>query len=441
MKWFVLAVVTIWFPFVAPCCRAQEVARPSAADDWPCFRGPGRLGVSPDKNLPREWSDTKNIVWKTPLPGAGASSPITWGNHIYLTCYSGYGLSRESPGDYRNLNRHVVCLSRKDGKIVWEDAFLNTAPEDRYRDFINLHGFASNTPVADESGVYVFFGTSGLRAYSHDGQLRWERSCGTKYTNFGTAASPVLFGDLVIINAAVEGTALIAFNKTSGQEAWRVPLLGNARSTPLLLRANNRDELVFHLGEDYEGGKPKPTALAAVDPRSGAKLWECASLDNYLNPSPIAGGGVIYAIGGHPNRAFAIRAGGRGDVTESHKIWEISHGSEVGTPVLFEGHLYWANEASGIVYCVEAQSGKLVYKERLDPPAGRIYASPVIAGGQLYYVSRENGTYVLAAEPRFQLLAHNRLESDKSVFNATPAISRGQLLLRSDQALYCLGGK
>lgn len=409
-------------------------------DDWPCFRGSNRDGISTQQGLPLTWQDSEGIVWKTRLPGAGASSPVTWGNRIYLTCYSGYGLSRQAPGKYEDLQRHVVCLSRADGKILWDKSFANKVPDDHYGDFINLHGYASSTPAVDDSGVYVFFGTSGVQAYRHDGELKWVQPCGEKYTNFGSASSPVLFGNLVIVNAAVECQTVLAFDKQTGTEAWRVKTLGMSRSTPLLLKTGKTHELVYHLGEWFENDKGQPSGLGAVDPRTGKVLWKCISIDAYLNPSPIAGNGVIYAIGGN-DRGVAIRPGGRNDVTATHKLWEIRHGSEVCTPLYHDGHLYWTNEASGIAFCINAASGKVIYQERLEPRPDRIYASGVMGDGKLYYVSREHGTFVLAAKPEYELLAHNVIESDESVFNATPAISRGQLLLRSDQSLYCIGRK
>jgi outer membrane protein assembly factor BamB len=191
---------------------------------------------------------------------------------------------------------------------------------------------------------------------------------------------------------------------------------------------------VYHGGETLEGA---PSAVTAVDPRSGAALWKCRSVNGSLNPSPIAHEGVIYALGSN-NRAVGIRAGGRGDVTETHALWDIPHGSAICTPVYYEGHLYWTNDESGVAYCVDAADGDVVYQERLDPRPGLIYASGVVADGKLYYVSRENGMFVLPAAPRYELLAHNVIETDTSVFNATPAISRGQLLLRSDRFLYCI---
>lgn len=413
---------------------------PLSAADWPCFRGPNRTGISEDKGLPLKWSDTQNILWKTPLPGPGASSPITFSNRIYVTCYSGYGVDRDTPGQYSNLTRHVVCVDPKDGRILWDVAKRNKVPDDHWGNYINRHGYASSTPAADALGVYVFFGTTGVSAYNHDGTLRWEKSCGTRYQNFGSASSPVLFGDLVIVNADIEGSGLVALDKHSGREVWRFPTASNARSTPLVVPVHGAHELVFHLKGSHNNNS-KEGRLAAVNPLDGTKLWECQALDSYLHPSPIAADGMVYAIASYPGWAVAIRAGGRGDVTTTHKSWEIKKGSGVCTPVFYEGHVYWTYEERGIAFCLNAKTGAIVYEERLQPTPGLIYASGVMADGKLYYVSRDNGTYVLAAKPQFELLAHNVIASDTSTFNATPAIHNSRLLLRSDRFLYCVGTK
>jgi outer membrane protein assembly factor BamB len=416
----------------APTCRGAE------RGDWPCFRGPDRSGVSDDTSLPLRWSDSENVVWKTRLPGAGASSPVTFGDRIYLTCYSGYGLDRAARGEYRDLKLHVVCLNRADGRILWNESFPNTVPTDHYGDHTNQHGYATSTPAVDETGVYVFFGTTGARAYGHDGGLKWERSCGRKYTNYGSSASPVLFEDRVIINASIEDRAVVALDKQDGRQLWRVSTSGLAYSTPLLI-GGPTPQLVFHLGEEYEGGSAKPTGLAAVDPRTGDRLWEHVAPIGMQNSSPIAGGGLIYTMGGY--HAHAIRPAAGDDSGPPRAAWDIKRGTGIGTPVLYQGHLYWTNEENGTAYCADAQTGSLAYERRLEPRPGKIYASGIIADGKLYYVSRESGVYVLAAKPQFELLAHNTLESDPSVFNATPAVSRGELLLRSDTHLYCLGVK
>lgn len=400
-------------------------------DNWPCFRGPNRVGVSNQKGLPHEWSDTKNIVWKTPLPGRGGSSPIVWGDRVYVTAYSGYGLVKDDPNrNTPKLERHLFGINRQDGRVLWKADWPANAPEHPIVQFLDLHGYASSTPVADETGVYVYYGTGGVVAYGHNGQKKWAKQLGTKYHNWGTASSPILFENLLIVHADIEDQALVALDKQTGREVWKVET-GSDRdswSTPLIVQAGGRQELVFH------HSRGEPATLAAVDPRNGSSLWRCGVLKNYLCPSPIAHDGTIYTIA--YQQGAAIQAGGSGDVTPT---WKIGKGSTVCTPVFYEGHLYWPNEEEGIAYCVNAKTGDLIYQQRLDPRPGLIYASGIIADGKLYYVSRENGTFVLAAQPKFELLAHNLIGSDESVFNATPAISRGQLLLRSDKALYCIG--
>jgi outer membrane protein assembly factor BamB len=409
-------------------------ATPSQGDDWPCFRGPRRSGVSADRGTPLRWSDTENIAWKTPLPGRGASSPIVWRDRIYLTAYTGYGMVNNDP--HRNLGklvRHLLCFSRDTGKLLWKvDRPAGEQPSEHpIVDFLDLHGYATNTPVADESGVYAYFGTSGAVAYDHSGKQKWETVLGDGYYNWGTAASPVLYGDLVIVHADIEAGALIGLDKRTGRQRWRVDTGDrDSWSTPLVVQAQGRAELVYHHAQG------EPATLAAVDPRDGTSLWQCKVLKNYLCPSPIEHEGTIYTFG--YQRGAAVRAGGRGEV---EPIWEMRKGSEVNTPVFYQGHLYWPEVEEGIALCADAKTGELVYQERLEPRPGRIYASGVIADGKLYYVSREGGAYVLDAAPRFKLLAHNKIESDTSIFNATPAVSRGQLLLRSDKFLYCIGKK
>ena len=325
------------------------------------------------------------------------------------------------------------------------DTRLPWGMDPKYESYVTGHGYASSTPAADESGIYVYYGAAGAMAYQHDGKLKWHKSfewrgkrCNT--FNWGTGSSPVLFGELLIINADPESGDVVALDKATNREVWQVPTTAESRSSPLLMQVKDRHELVIHVN----GGvrvKPREGKLAGIDPRTGKQLWECQALDNYLNPNPVAGNGVVYALGGYPGNAVAIRAGGQGDVTKSHLVWEAKHGSAVCTPVFFEDHLYWTNDASGIAYCVNAKTGTTVYEKRLEPRPDRIYASGIIADGKLYYVSREKGTYVLLAAPKYEVLAHNTFAADASVFNATPAVSRGQLLLRSDKYLYCIGRK
>ena len=417
--------------------------RPAADDgNWPRFRGPGGAGVSAERGVPLEWDATRNVLWKAELPGRGASSPVVWGDRVYVTAYTGYGLTKDdAPANREKLRRHLLCFSRKDGSPLWQREHGGENREHGMADFLSLHGYASSTPAADATGVYVYFGNGGVAAYGHDGRRKWHRELGRIGHSWGSASSPVLYGDLVIVHADIESQALIAFDKASGEERWRLDTgkegsdekFGDSWSTPLVVQAGGRAELVFHRSVG------KPATLAAVDPRTGAPLWECRVLQDYLVPSPVAHDGVVYTIA--YQKGAAVRAGGRGDVTRSHVAWQINKGSEVCSPVYHDGHLYWTSEDGGIAYCVNAVTGESVYQDRLEPPPGRIYSSGVLAAGRIYYTSRENGTYVVAAAPKFELLAHNVIDTDRSIFNGTPAISRGQLFLRSDSHLYCIGGK
>ena len=400
----------------------------ASAADWPQFRGPGGRGQSSQTGLPTTWDAATNVVWKTDLPGPGASSPVTLGDKIFLTCYSGYGVE-EGVGDVSQLKRHLLCLTQAEGRILWNVEQLATQPDGSYRGFTALHGYASATPAVDADGVYVFYGATGAAAYSLDGQQRWLASCGTKTHEWGSANSPVLYENLVIINASVESGALIALDKATGREVWRQDGMEMSWSTPALVQTAAGWELVVQVK-----GK-----ILGFDPASGEPLWSCEGIDDYVCPSVVAEGEVVYAIGGRRATAIAVRAGGRGDVTATHKLWQISKGSNVSSPVYHGGCLYWVHDTRGAAYCVDAKTGQDLYEERLSPRPGRIYASPLAADGKLYYVSREAGVFVVAAQPQFELLAHNTIDTDSSVFNASPAVANGRLLLRSDRALYCLG--
>ncbi|EAQ82008.1 outer membrane protein assembly factor BamB family protein [Blastopirellula marina] len=406
------------------------VALAAQPTDWPQFRGPRQDGDAGSAQLPVEWSEEENIVWRKPMPGFGASSPIVFGDRIYITYYNGYGLSEEEPGEKGDLQRHLMCVNKASGDLIWDEA--NTENADKaadYRGFIALHGFASSTPVADDTGIYVYYGSGGAAAYSHEGKLLWQKVLGDKTHAFGTANSPVLYEDLVILNGFVECGAIVALDKKTGQERWRFDQVNRAWNTPCLVAVDGQHELVF----SSQG------TIRALDPATGKELWFCAGIDDYICPSVIAHDGIVYAIGARKSTAVAIKAGGRGDVSETHRLWEQDKGSNVSSPVYFEGHLYWASEGKGIVYCADAKTGEIKYEERLEPRPGRIYASPIVADGKLYYVSRDAGAYVLAASPEFKLLAHNVLSGDDGIFNGSPAVSGGKMYLRSDKFLYCIG--
>lgn len=398
-------------------------------EQWNQFRGSdyGRTSAS---DVPVRWQ-SDNVAWKTALPGRGASSPSVFGDRVYLTAYTGYGIDKETPGNEGDLKRHLLCIRASDGEVIWSKTVPASSAENPFTVWaVSLHGYASSTAAVDDTGVYVFFGATGVLAFSHDGNELWRTRVGSGTHKFGAGSSPLLYKDMVIVNASVESGDLVALNKADGEVVWRHPGINSAWNTPVVYEAlDGSDELAITIEDKVLG----------FNPNTGERLWSCAGIEDYICPSIVVHNGIVYAIGGRSSRTVAVRSGGQGDVTESRKTWDIGKGSNVSSPVYHDGHLYWANEKRGIVYCANAATGEVMYEERLEPSPGLIYASPLLADGRLYYVSRLEGIFVVAAKPQFQQLAHTQLEEDETPLNASPAVlADGSVLLRSDQYLYRL---
>lgn len=406
------------------------------AEDWPRFRGPQGNGVSAENKAPLTWSDKDNIKWKIALPGSGSSSPIVSGGRVFVTCYSGYGTNRSDVENISALKRHLLCIDRATGKVFWEKQVKASQPEDPFRGYLTEHGYASHTPVTDGKTVFVFYGKSGSLAYdAKTGKELWRVSLGMSSSSrrWGSASSPILYKDTVIINASDESETLYALEKSTGKIAWKVKAGGIALTfgTPGIVQAGDREDLVIAV----------PHEIWGLNPDKGTLRWFCEiPMDGNVSPSILADKGVVYAFGGYRTRgSVAVRAGGEDDVTKSHLVWKARTSSYVPSPVLHEGHLYWMNE-HGIAFCAEAKTSKVLYEKEIvsrsrDRP---VYASPVLVNGRVYCVTRKRGTYVFAAQPTFKQLANNRFAGDESDFNASPAVSNGQMFIRSNQFLYCI---
>jgi outer membrane protein assembly factor BamB len=374
------------------------------------------------------WSETENIVWRTKLPGPGTSSPIVVGRRVYLTCYSGYGLEPRQ-GDMNDLRRHLLCIDRDRGTILWTRDFTPDLPESKYQGGNDSeHGYSSSTPASDGQHLYVFFGKSGVYGLDLDGEEIWHASVGTRTHGWGSANSPVLFQDLVIINASVESGCLVALDKNSGKEIWRVKGVGASWNTPVLVDVpGGGTELAFS----------EQSAVISFEPATGKELWRVGGFGGYVCASVVAHQGVVYVVrtGSKAGSALAIKAGGRGDVSQSHVLWRANGSSLVSSPVYYDGKLYWAD---GTAHCLDAATGKEIFHGRLSGNP-RYYASALAADGKVYFVSRFTGTNVIDASAPFKELAHNKFAGDKSRTNASPIVHEGCLLLRTDQYLYCIG--
>ena len=419
------AVLVLAMPSVAQTTSLLTVSK--EANDWAAFRGPDGQGVSTAKALPVEWSESENIAWKIPMPGPGASSPIVFKDHIYITCYSGFFVPGEAEGSQKDLKRHLLCLDRKSGKTLWEKIVAAKLPEEeRIRD----HGFAASTPAADKDHVYCFFGKTGVMAFDHEGKQVWSADVGSKTNGWGTSASPVLYKNMVFINASVESESLVALDRRTGKELWKAKGIREAWNTPVVVTnvAGQAELIIATQG-----------SVQAFEPTSGEQLWTCATdIGWYMVPSVIAHDGIVYCLGGRSGvAALAVRTGGSGDVTKSHRLWTSVKGSNVTSPVFHDGHLYWMNDNLGIAFCAKADSGEIVYEKRMDR-SGQVYASALLADGRVYYLTREGRTFVVAAKPEFEVLATNDL-NDGSVFNGSFAVDGTRLLVRSDKFLYAIG--
>ncbi|WP_425397840.1 PQQ-binding-like beta-propeller repeat protein [Aeoliella sp.] len=422
------------------------VASTATASDWLRFRGDSGTGLSDDaKPLPTTWSDQENLKWKCELPGPGLSSPIIVGDKIFLTCWTGYAAGEGSSDNMDNLKRALVCVDRNTGKINWSKSFDAVLPEDQFRGMFAENGYASHTPVSDGERVYCFFGKSGVYAFDMEGEKLWDTSVGTGLDprSWGSASSPVLYKDKVIITAGAESESIVALNKLDGKEVWKqeAPTLSGTWTTPVMVQVDDeRTDIVLNV----------PGEVWGLNPDTGKLRWYCIQPGGQSNsatgslvvsqgPEPVA-----YVLGSRDSDAVAVRVGGKGDVSESHMVWTNNASGRIGTPVLYEGRLYWVS--GGIANCIDAETGDEVYKERLRGASGGgggrgrggDYSSAIIADGKLYYMSRGGDGYVIKAGDDFEQLATNRFDSDTGEYSATPAVSDGQLFIRSTTALYCV---
>jgi outer membrane protein assembly factor BamB len=406
---------------------AQSSEKRSTTTDWSSFRGPTGQGIADVADLPLQWSATDNIAWKAEMPGPGASSPVVFDEHIYVTAYSGFFVPDKPGGSQDDLKRHLLCFDRRSGKQLWEQVVPAKLPEE---ESIRDHGFAASTPAVGQDHVYCFFGKTGVFAFDHAGKQVWRADVGSKTHGWGSAASPVLHEDLVIINASVESESLVALNRVSGKVVWKADNIKEAWNTPAVVR-NSKGQLELVVATQGQ--------IRSFEPLTGKPLWTCATdITWYMVPSLVANDGVVYSLGGRSGvAALAVRTGGNGDVTQTHRLWTGQRGSNVTSPVFYDGHLYFMNDNREIAYCLNAATGEALYEKRINR-SGQIYASALLAGDRIYYLSRDGRTFVVAADPEFKELATNDLR-DGSLFNGSFAVDGSRLLVRSDRYLYAIG--
>jgi len=414
--------------------------------DWPRFRGPNGSGIAADSDkLPSEWSDTKNLQWKAELPGPGSSCPIVVGERVFLTSWSGYSAGGET-GSLEDLKRHLVCINRKTGKEEWRSTVKAKLPEDSYRGMFAENGYATHTPVSDGEVVVAFFGKSGVYAYDMTGKELWNAQVGEgrDRKGWGSSSSPIIYENFVIVTASPESRTIVAFEKTTGEEVWKTQADGVASTwgTPILVTTKERPELILAV----------PYEVWSLHPATGKLLWYCEAIgSSSMCSSLVEHDGIVYGMESGPGGggAAAIKIGGTGDVSDTHIVWSENHRSRIGSPLYRDGILYYVN--SGVLYSIDAESGKRLSQLRLEGSAssgsrsggrsgrgGSEYSSAVIADGKLFYARRSGDVCVVKLGETVEQIATNRFASASGDFHATPAISDGQLFIRASNMLYCV---
>jgi outer membrane protein assembly factor BamB len=386
---------------------------PGAEHQWPRFRGPSGQGETDQTPLPTVWDkDGRNLLWRVKVPGVGNSSPVIWGDHLFLT-------SSDSEGAKRFLH----CYNRTNGSLRWTRQVPPRPPEPGVRD---KNGYASATPVTDGERVICFFGSCGLVCYDFAGNRLWHHDAFAVKTTHGTGSSPLLYKNLVILaqDQNQADSIFLALDKRTGKKVWEHKRpRAMTWTTPVVVRVGDHDELVLAGAETVRG----------YDPATGKEIWSMRGPTQEVIPTIVIGKDLLYCASGRIGPTLGLRPGGRGDVTNTHLVWRaVRGGPHVPTPALVNGRLYTAND-TGILSCLDAATGKLIYLERLGD---QFSASPIVAGDLLYFPAESGLTYLVRAGKTPDVVARNDLGAP---ILASPAAVGGRLYLRTAEELVCIG--
>lgn len=393
----------------------------AVAGNWPAWRGPHGTGVADETGVPIRWSKTENVAWKVPLPGAGNSTPIVWGERVFLTQATEDG-----------KRRALMCFDRDTGRTLWEQA----TAYDRKERTHETNPQCSQSAVTDGELVVAWHGSAGVFAYDLDGRELWRKDLGTFEHIWGLGSSPVLYENLVILNAGPGLRAfVVALDKRTGEEVWRYESPGAASEKVDQFRGSWHTPVLFPEGSQTRVLLGFPGVLRALDPRTGNNVWFCSGLGELVYASPVFAGDVIVATSGYHGPAMAVRGGGEGDVTASRRLWRKEerkfNPQRVGSGVIADDHFYILNE-DGIAWCVEPATGRLLWEERLG---GTSWSSMCHVDGRLYANNMDGDTFVLEPNPKeCRRVAENPLGETT---RASLAFGDGRVFLRTYENLYC----
>ncbi len=411
------------------------------AGNWPHWRGAGFDGIAADATPPLTWSETENVKWKTALPGVGQSTPIIWGDKIFLqtTVAQGVemaktksafgGLAPESQPITVPHKFFVICLDRETGKILWETEVCETKPHEGHHPSGSL---APYSPVTDGEYVWASFGSRGIYCLDFEGNIEWSAPIiqMNKAGRFGEGSSPALAGDVVVVLADHEGQSKIyGFDKRTGELRWENDRDEDSSwSSPLPVEVDGRIQIVTSAN----------SFIRSYDAETGDLIWQCGGLTNCAAPTPVAANGMVYCTTGFMGSALlAIELGHTGDLTDTDAVvWEVKKaGANVPTPLVYNGNIYVFEGYKGVLSAYNAETGEPAFRRERIKGIKQIYSSPLGVAGRIYAASREGTTVVLEAGNTLNILASNTLDE---VLDGSPVAIGNELYLRGRQHLYCI---
>jgi outer membrane protein assembly factor BamB len=402
-----------------PVVAFLACATSAFADNWPAWRGPTGQGYCEEKNVPLKWGEKENVRWKIPAADHGNSTPIVWKDRIFLT-------QANKGGTVRSL----ICFDRKDGTQLWKKDVEYKEPEKAW----NPTWYCNASPTTDGERVVVCHGSAGVYCYDFTGKELWSRTDLGKWEHaYGNSASPVLYGDTVIQwcgpNEKQGRNFLLAMNKATGKTVWEHDEKDGSWATPVVVKADGQDQLVFGTGP----------FLKSFDPKTGKELWKCDGLQSYVYTSALVANGVAVGMSGYGKASIAVKLGGSGDISKD-RLWrhEKPANQRVGSGVIVGEHVYIVDD-DGSPRCYELTTGKNLWEGEVKLK-GPTWGSMVHAEGRLYILMRDGTTVVLAANPKYEILATNKLAPGEQT-NSSVAISDGDIFIRTSKHLWCIGEK
>lgn len=430
---------------VAGFVRAQDFAA-ARLDNWHQWRGPDATGSAPKADPPVTWDEKTNIKWKTPIPGKGSSTPIIWGDNVFVVTAIDTGRAADpkdipapdpkfakdkkttAPTTYHQWI--VLCLDRTTGKVRWQQIATEQVPHEGHHE---THSYAAYSPITDGKFLYVALGSYGVHCYDMSGKRMWKRELGRMETRYGwgEGGSPALANNTLVVNFDHEGKSfIVALDAATGETKWKVPREEpTSWSTPVIVPQQDRTQVIVSA----------TNKVRSYDLATGRVLWECGGQTINVIPSPIISDGLAICMSGYRgSAAFAIPLDSGGDVT-GKAAWQHSSGTPyVPSPLLANGRLYFTQLNANQLSCLEAKTGKVIFERERLPGLMSLYASPIAAAGRLYIIGRDGTTLVLKQGDKVEVLATNRLDDE---IDASPAAVGKQLFLRGAKNLYCIEGK